>query len=574
LTDAKSGTSSPRLVHSRIALEHIKLRLPRYSDFDQVDCDSAFDGAQLPRASKHRWVVIPLNTILPSYNPRLKTQTGPRLVPVRRVLMSQTTTRPSYIIEFDNELQNEPRFPVFMDSDARVGVGIEPVTVSIVIALIALCITTTGAALGVINFINGKASAAGLADKLDALQRGQKDILNELDRLRGEVEWAQILLFVAQPIQRIKYFFDEMRRLVPPSNFDPPQIEAWRKKKEPELKEWAKGVLVLDNGMRQQLSYINTAFHGGEGLTKPLVESLIDKVKLNGFKTQSAYYMVCVAYRSIKTYEANALAMLAAAYKVEHPGATDQQAEDYVKPYQDVFEKQIEETLPVLVALNRFWTRSYMAVGGDAPIKWTQWKIVYGDQSQVTTEDGCVLVGLQIYKNGNRVALEITQAALDNAGDINASSEKKITKDWSASYYQIGANTEIQLMTTVVPNQCMATGVQLCQDGNKLMVLLQYVPFDFTKLTADFSKRAWTKAADATTSPNNVRWYSSDPDGNVASDSDRGRVGTTYDVTPDPLSPITGVMLDLNGGTGSNNYMLARIKTDFYGPDKPTKKSV
>jgi len=35
--------------------------------------------------------------------------------------------------------------------------------------------------------------------------------------------------------------------------------------------------------------------------------------------------------------------------------------------------------------------------------------------------------------------------------------------------------------------------------------------------TADFSKRAWTSAADAKESPDHVKWFSSDPDGNVFS---------------------------------------------------------
>lgn len=492
--------------------------------------------------------------------------------------MSETTAPPLQVLEVDTELQHEPRFPIPSLLDTQVGVGAFPLAaVALLTALVALCVTTTGLGMGVANFFNGGASKEKIADlqnKVDALLLGQKDILAELDRLRSEVEWTQILVFVAQPALRIKYFFDEMRRLLPPANSTPQQIEAWRQQKEPEMKEWAKAVLALDNGMRQQLSYINSAFQGGGGLTKPLAAALIDKVTAKGFKTQSAYFLVCLAYRSVKYSEVNALAMLASAYKVENPNATDPQVKDYVKPYQDVFEQQILDTLPLLVPLNRFWTKGWNGVAGEVPITWTQNHVVYGDNHQVKAEDGCVLVGLQIYKKGNRVALEITQAALDSAGDINASSKKTIeNKDWGEDYIQIAANTEVQLMTTVVPAQCMVTGVQLWYQELKLMVLLEYVPFDFTTRTADFTKRKWTGVADAVASPNNVKWYSSDPDGNVAPQSDRGRVGIIYDVTPDPLSPITGVMLDMSGSPNWANFMLARIKTDFYGPDKPAKKS-
>lgn len=191
----------------------------------------------------------------------------------------------------------------------------------------------------------------------------------------------------------------------------------------------------------------------------------------------------------------------------------------------------------------------------------------------MTTVDGRVVVGLQFYKKGNRLALEMTQAELDKAGDINASSQQKRRNDeWGEDVIQIGANSENQLMTTIVPTLCMVTGVQLWLEGNKLMVLLEYVPFDVTTQTADFKKRAWTRAADATDSSAKAKWISSDPDGKVAPDSHRGRVGLQYNVLPNPLSPITGVMLDFNPGAGGG-FMCVRGTTDFYGPDKATPKT-
>lgn len=66
--------------------------------------------------------------------------------------------------------------------------------------------------------------------------------------------------------------------------------------------------------------------------------------------------MVCLAYRSLKYYEAQALGALACAFKIEHPEASDQQVKDYTRPYQAVFEQQINDTLPLLIPFNRFWT--------------------------------------------------------------------------------------------------------------------------------------------------------------------------------------------------------------------------
>jgi hypothetical protein len=366
------------------------------------------------------------------------------------------------------------------------------------------------------------------------------------------------------------------RRKIPQQDWDQAKIDAWRKEHDHAFKEWAKSVLADTGGLRQQLSFINTAFVSVPGVTKPLMQVLIEKMKTNQFKTQSEYFLVCLAYRNLKYYEAQALGALGCAYKIEHPNATEPQVKSYLQPYQAVYEKQIADTVPLLKPLKRFWTERLTNVANPTPITWDKWHVVYVDRHKVWTEDGCILVGLQFYKKGNRVALEITQAQLDKAGDINASSKRKIrNNNWEEEYFQIGANTEIQLMTTVLDPRCIATGVQLALDGNKLMVLLEYVPYDFNTRTADFKKRAWTTAAHAEKSPsdqrNSDKWFSSDPDGNVGDTSARGRVGTRYEVTPDPLSPITGVMLQQSIGAGGQMFalMLARIKTDFYSPDTP-----
>jgi hypothetical protein len=51
----------------------------------------------------------------------------------------------------------------------------------------------------------------------------------------------------------------------------------------------------------------------------------IDKVNTTKGKTQSEYFMVCLAHRSLKQYEVEALGALACAYKIENPDATDPQ---------------------------------------------------------------------------------------------------------------------------------------------------------------------------------------------------------------------------------------------------------
>ncbi|MDB5616450.1 hypothetical protein [Tardiphaga sp.] len=194
------------------------------------------------------------------------------------------------VIEADSELEHEPHFPIALRDEPRVGVGIEPITM-LIVALIALTVTTTGTCIGIANLVNGEASKGKIAEiqsKLDALLLlGQKDIMDELSRLRGEVEWTQILTLLGPPLQVVQYFADEMRRFIPAADWDEAKIDAWRRQHEYEFKAWAKAVLADTGGLRQQLSFINTAFRGGDGLMRPLMAVLIEKMKNNRFKTQS-----------------------------------------------------------------------------------------------------------------------------------------------------------------------------------------------------------------------------------------------------------------------------------------------
>lgn len=500
----------------------------------------------------------------------------PGPIPARagRVLMSETMVRPLDILDFETELPSEPHF-LIPPLDVQVGVGGFPL-IPVLVGLTALAVTSTGLNFGMASFYNSEASKvkiAEIAKNVDALLLGQKDILAELKRLSNEVEWGQIVTVIARPIQIITNFVEEMRRLLPDPSWDPAKIAAWRLKKEPEVKAWAKAVLAMtDGGVRLQLSSINGAFKGTGGIHKPLLQILIEKVKDAKAKSQSSYFIAFLKYHSIKYFEAQALGALAGAYAIEHPAETEQQVKDWLKTYQDPYEQQITDSLPLLSPLARFWTAPYKAIGGEAPINWTPWHIIYVDALEVKADDGYVVVGLQFYKKVNRLALEITQAKLDASGDIDAASKKKkANSEWKEEYYQLGANTTMELMTTVVPSLCMVSGVKLLQDGNKFMVLLEYVPFDFTTRKADFTKRKWTSAADA--KPSASSWLTSDPNGSVAPDSPNGRVGTAYDVTPDPLSPITGVMLYNQSPNTTEKiwYVLPYTKTDFWNPDTPKK---
>jgi len=475
------------------------------------------------------------------------------------------TAQPELLFDVDSEtLLKEVLFSPPRHKDR---LGVLPM---LPIALMALFQGTISLGLGIGSFLRSRqesertqAMLNGIRNDLASLLLGQKDILNELQQLRSEVEWTQVVTLIGGPVATIQHFWEEMKALVPPTDWDQAHIDSWLKSKETEIKGWAEAVLD-ERGLRLELSLINSAFQGTGGLHKPLMQIVAEKVSPIPFKTQSAYFIAMTKFRSILQYEALAIGALSAAYKTMHSDATDKQIQEYLAPYQAQSQQQADISRQFLDPLNRFWTKYGMSVGSPSPIEWGK-GVVYIDPHKVRTDDGYVVIGLQFYKKGNRLAIKIFEAELDRAGEINVSSKREKTNDdWGETYFQVGQNTELTLMTTAVPDGCMVTGAELSIQGNKMMVLLEYVPFDFTKLTADFTQRAWTSPSDAKETPS-IHWNTTDLNAAKDSQNPQGRAGTMYTVIPDPPSPTVGVELIFNRGTGLwCSFLGVGVRTDFY----------
>jgi|RhiMetStandDraft_4_1073278.scaffolds.fasta_scaffold05402_1 hypothetical protein len=467
--------------------------------------------------------------------------------------MSASSPVIPFDVDFDTVPNEVPHLQLSGPHIAAAGLGAAP----IVLPLLALAVSCAGLGLAVANFLGGKETKAKLAELqqgLGRLELGQIDILNELKDLRNEVEWSQIVTMIGGPVARIQYFYDCMNALLPKQEWSQPQIDSWLEHNKTNITQWAEAVVADSDGVRMQISVMNSALQGTGGLTKPLMEIVVQKILSSRWLTQSQFFFGRVKFQSILWYEAQAIGILTAAYKLLNPAATEQEITDYTALYRTQYEKQITDSSPYFERLKRFWTPWPTSITQDAPINWDKFGIVYIDPHQVQTDDGFVVVGLQFYKKGNRLALCIEQAQLDQAGEIQASTRrKKMNPDWGETYFQVGANTELTPMTTSVPAgevATMVTGVQLQIQDNKIMTLLEYVPFDPKTGTADFTQRKWTVGSAALETPGE-HWFSSDPDGKVPNNSLRGRVGTQYSATPNPLEAIVAVELLCQKGPGS-----------------------
>lgn len=476
------------------------------------------------------------------------------------------TTQPELLFEVDSEtLLKEVLF-----SPERHKESVGAPLVLPLLPLMALFLGASSLGLGIGSFLRSRRDHEGTQAMLTEIKKdlaslllGQKDILNELQQLRNEVEWTQIVTLIGGPVGTIQHFWDEMKALLPPTGLNQAQIDSWLQARETEIRGWAEAVLD-ERGLRLDLSRINSAFQGTGGLHKPLMQIVAERVTSRGFKSQSPYFIAVTKFRSILYYEALAISTLCAAYKAKHPAATDQQIKDYVAPYTAQSLQQVDSSRQYLDPLNRFWTKPGTNIGMPSPIEWGN-GIVYVDPHKVQTDDGYVVIGLQLYKKGNRLALKILEAQLDRAGEINVSSKREKTNDeWGETYFQVEQNKDLTLMTTSVPDGCMVTGVELSIEGNKMMVLLEHVPFDFTRLTADFTKRAWTSRSDAKETPC-IHWNTTNLNAVKDSQDPQGRAGTMYIVIPDPPSPTVGVELIFNSGAGQwCSFLGVGVRTDFY----------
>ena len=101
----------------------------------------------------------------------------------------------------------------------------------------------------------------------------------------------------------------------------------------------------------------------------------------------------------------------------------------------------------------------------------------FADAHELLADDGKVIVGLQIYAKGNRVALQIAQAT----PEFTKMEEKLSTADWLPSpgwgedYFEYGyADTN----ENVLPPGLVMTGAAFYQKGNHMALKLQGTPFD------------------------------------------------------------------------------------------------
>ena len=114
---------------------------------------------------------------------------------------------------------------------------------------------------------------------------------------------------------------------------------------------------------------------------------------------------------------------------------------------------------------NEGWGESYFHWYKDAP---------YVDTHEVVADDDQVVVGLQLYQKGNRIALKIAQAKpeFDPMEEKLSSSTWKENPGWGEEEYFKLEDEYVDTNVNILPDGVVVTGASLYQKGNRMAIRL------------------------------------------------------------------------------------------------------
>ena len=296
-----------------------------------------------------------------------------------------------------------------------------------------------------------------LADIKQDLNR----IQNSLKVVLGEVKWGQVVTVLADSINTLEFLYN---RLI---NLDINDKEG--------AKKLVDDVLLQDK-VRESLFTIHTAMMGDNpALGGSVMELFSDKVSPVGYESlpQSRKCVAVDFLLSMLELQAKGYALLLNAYE-----ASERDVATLKEEMKSRFKSQIELSKPYVNKLtydfeNVAWGEDYFEWYADDH---------YADTNAVVADDDKVVVGLQLYKKGNRIALKIAQAVTEFSKldeiVMFSGSEWKENQDWNGNYFNLKDAGYVDANVNTIPVNTVVKGAALYQKGNRLGIKLFWTLID------------------------------------------------------------------------------------------------
>lgn len=320
---------------------------------------------------------------------------------------------------------------------------------------IAIATGAVGIVVGAANFVkdivSGRNESTETKKKLEQIQNGIDNIQQNIKVVLSDIQWTQVIVVLSESVSTIYYQYNKMMTL---DLNNSRASKAWVANLNTE--EIAKALFIINEAMLGKLILLPGAIM--QLLTSKLTPLTYDKL------SQSRKWLAVDYLQEMLYVQGEGYAIMLNAYKVEGR-MTDNLVAEMIQRFAAQMEFSAAFISPLSYAYqNVDQGKSYFDWYDDAP---------YVDTHEVVADSGQVVVGLQLYKKGNRIAIKIAQAipAFNEVQEKLSSISWKDDPDWGKQYFKLKENY-VDTNVTTVPGGMVVTGAALYQKGNRMAIKL------------------------------------------------------------------------------------------------------
>lgn len=325
---------------------------------------------------------------------------------------------------------------------------------------IAIALGVTGVILGSANLVNGivggvktRKSLAELKAKLQQIQNGIENIQQSLHTVLSRLKWTQIIVVLADSVSLIDFQYNQMMQL---------DLEDKRA-----AKAWVTNLKTED--VLQALFTFHQVMIGQSPLQPgAFMKLFVDKLVPLTYNhlPQSKKWLAVDLLDEMVALQGKGYAVLLSAYQADGNTA------GYETAKQDM-EQRLETQTKVSANFIDAQSYSYRNIAWDSAYFHWYKHAPYVDTHEVVADPGKVVVGLQLYQKGNRIALKIAQATpeFDPLQESLATYTWKENRAWENEFFKLKGGC-VDTDVNILPPGTVVTGAALYQKGKYLAIKL------------------------------------------------------------------------------------------------------
>lgn len=369
------------------------------------------------------------------------------------------------------------------------------------------------------------------ATQLASLQKGQEEIISRITDCIRKVELANIRAQLQGSIEKINNSFDQLTELTDDKGY---------------ADSWSKEVLSPMHGVETSLRNLDRSIQGFN-LSESVILTYINTLKSEKAHKQSRHYKAIQFFQDLLAIQLKGFVVYTNAYKYRE--GRDAEISTIIELFKSAYSEQAAKNKQPINNLSQWYQDSnwentpllhILREGNDH----------YVELSPNCAPDGRVVVGLQLYQKGNRIALKIKHTTPDAFTEVNAGSatwqnSPNSGEQVGVDYIDINANPYAHTEELAIPDGKVVTGAQLYKFGNRVAIRVQAATLKDDRKNVDNASKEWIEPKDFGST-----YYEIQGDDHYVHGSE---------VIPEPLSYITGAGLVKYG-----NRLAIKIKTSFY----------